>query len=94
MQVIGDVKCYHCGHVSGQVEATREERLVIQAFRPRPGYQGKPPARGERLRCERCAGPVFLEDLRAFTPDAIPMLAPKAEPSRPKRVRPSKSKAA
>ena len=94
MQVIGDVKCYHCGHISGQVEATRSNRLVIQAFRPRPGYEGDPPSKGERIRCERCSGPVYLEDLRAFTPEVIPMLAPKAAAAQPKRARSSKPKAA
>jgi len=93
MQVIGDVKCYHCGHVSGQVEGTRGQRLVLQAFRPRPGYQGQPPSNGERLRCERCSGPVYLEDLRPLIPEAIPMLAPKAAAA-PKRQRASKPKAA
>ena len=64
MLMVGDVKCYHCGHVSGQIEATKEDRLVIQAFKPREGYKGRKPEPGDRLRCERCSGPVFLEDLR------------------------------
>jgi hypothetical protein len=94
MQVIGDVKCYHCGHISGQVEGARGKRLVIQAFRPRPGYEGDPPAQGERIRCERCSGPVYLEDLRAFTPEVMPMLAPTATAAPAKRSRSSKPKAA
>ncbi len=64
MLMISDVKCYHCGHVSGQIEATKEDRLVIQAFKPREGYKGPKPKPGDSLRCERCGGPVFLEDLR------------------------------
>ena len=92
MRVIGDVKCYHCGHISGQVEGSRTDRLVIHSFRPRPGYQGELPRRGDRLRCERCSGPVYLEDLRALIPEALPMLAP-SNVNR-KRGRPSKSKAA
>ena len=92
MQVIGDVKCYHCGHISGQVEGMRTKRLVLHAFRPRPGYQGNPPGDGERIRCERCRGPVFLEDLRPLVPEALPMLAP-ANTTR-RRGRSSKPKAA
>jgi hypothetical protein len=76
MDVIGDVKCYHCGHVSGQVEGTRTDRLVLRAFKPRPGYQGPVPGPGQRIRCERCAGPVFLEDLQPvptpFEPVSLP----------------------
>ena len=64
MLLVGDVKCYHCGHISGQIEATRDKRLVLQAFKPREGYKGKKPAAGDTIRCERCDGPVFLDDLR------------------------------
>lgn len=64
MLMVGDVKCYHCGHISGQIEATKEERLVIRTFKPRAGFKGPKPQPGKRLRCERCGGPVFLEDLR------------------------------
>lgn len=90
MLMIGDVKCYHCGHVSGQVEGTRGQRLVLHTFKPRPGYQGVVPAAGDRLRCERCQGPVYLEDLRAVTP--VPL--PAAFPARERRSRPSRGKAA
>lgn len=64
MDVAGDVKCYHCGHVSGQIEGTRTDRLVLRRFKPRPGYRGPLPRAGERIRCDRCQGPVYLEDLR------------------------------
>ena len=90
MQVTADVKCYHCGHISGQVEGTRTDRLVLHAFRPRPGYQGPLPRPGERLRCARCQGPTFLEDIRPFVPNLVPLPLR----ARPKRGRPSRSKAA
>ncbi len=64
MRVVGDVKCYHCGHVSGQIEGTRTDRLVLHSFIPREGYKGSPPGPGDRIRCERCQGPIFLEDLQ------------------------------
>jgi len=77
MLMVGDVKCYHCGHISGQIEATKEERLVIRAFKPREGFKGPKPQPGKRLRCERCGGPVFLEDLREapIAPLAIDLAA-------------------
>ena len=92
MQVIADVKCYHCGHVSGQVEGTRSKRLVLHTFNPRPGYEGTPPTKGDRIRCERCKGPVYLEDLRTVTPEAMPVLSPQTAGR--KRGRSTKSKAA
>lgn len=88
MQVIGDVKCYHCGHVSGQIEGTRTDRLVLHTFTPRPGFRGQAPKPGERIRCERCGGPVFLEDLQPVLrtePIAMPTRRKSAKSSRTKR---------
>jgi len=87
MKVTGEVKCYHCGHVSGEIEGTRTDRLVLHAFNPRPGYQGTPPGPGNRIRCERCQGPVFIEDLRPIPMYPIPMgkAVAKKRPS-PKRA--------
>lgn len=90
MQMVGDVKCYHCGHISGQVEGTRTDRLVLHTFKPRPGYQGSMPRRGQRLRCERCQGPVYLEDLRSVPADPLPVVLPITR----KRSRSSRDKVA
>ena len=61
-QVVADVKCYYCGHISGQIVGRRYEPLRVTNFVPRPGYKGPEVRPGMRLRCERCQGPVFLED--------------------------------
>jgi len=61
-RVIADVKCYYCGHVSGQMIGRSDRPLRATDFVPRPGYRGEPAQPGKRMRCERCAGPVFLED--------------------------------
>ena len=72
-----DVKCYFCGHVSGQIIARRDQPLRVTDFVPRPGYTGAELRPGVRLRCERCSGPVFLEDAgpvgapRAISDDAL-----------------------
>ena len=60
--VIADVKCYFCGHVSGRVTGRHGTPLRDARFAPRPGYKGPDMKVGSRLRCERCQGPVFLED--------------------------------
>ena len=88
MKVVGEVKCYHCGHVSGEVEGTRTDRLVLHSFNPRPGYKGTPPGPGERIRCERCGGPVFLEDVRP-----VPTL-PLSLPAAPAKKRTARRRAA
>jgi len=90
MRVVGDIKCYHCGHVSGQIEGTRTDKLVLHSFIPRDGYQGSPPGPGDRIRCERCQGPVFLEDLQP-----VPVLAELITQAKAKKAeRSSDSKAA
>lgn len=58
-----DVKCYYCGHTSGQVFGRRDQPLRVANFVPRKGFTGTPPAPGQRIRCERCKGPVFLEEV-------------------------------
>lgn len=67
MQVTADVKCYYCGHVSGQIIGPKNEPLKVTNFVPRQGYAGEALRPGERLRCERCRGPVFLEDVSPLT---------------------------
>ncbi len=66
MKLIADVKCYHCGHVSGELIGVRGQPLKDWLFEPRNGAPG--PA-GPRLRCARCRGPVYLEDVRPFVAD-------------------------
>ena len=68
MRLIADIKCYYCGHVSGQLEGDRGAPLAAAMFRPRPGYQGPAPRPGPAIRCERCQGPVYLEDTRPLAP--------------------------
>jgi len=67
-RIVADVKCYYCGHVSGQIVGERNQRLRLSNFVPRPGYEGPPLKPGDRLRCERCGGPVFLEDASSSVP--------------------------
>jgi DNA-directed RNA polymerase subunit RPC12/RpoP len=67
MQVTADVKCYYCGHVSGQIIGPKNEPLRVTNFVPREGYTGTAPRPGDRIRCERCRGPVFLEDVSPLT---------------------------
>lgn len=61
-RLVGDVKCYHCGHISGQIIGYKDQPLKVENFVPRPGYTGAELRPGIRMRCERCNGPVYLED--------------------------------
>ncbi len=65
---VADVKCYLCGHVSGQIVGKRNAPMKVTDFVPRFGYKGPEVRQGTRLRCERCQGPVFLEDATGTIP--------------------------
>ena len=67
-RLVADVKCYYCGHVSGQMVGRRGQPVRSSNFVPRPGYRGPEPRAGVRMRCERCGGPVFLEESTANAP--------------------------
>lgn len=66
MNVIADVKCYHCGHISGDLIGVRAMPLKDWTFEPRVGEAR---VAGAKLRCIRCGGPVYLEDVRPFVAD-------------------------
>lgn len=64
VRVIADVKCYHCGYVSGQLVGEAGDLLRPECFHPSSTYTKPPPRRGDRLSCGRCDGPVYLDDVR------------------------------
>ena len=69
---VADLKCYMCGSVSGSIES--EQSLTgAPSPRPRPAAPARPrPARpgrrtGGSLRCDRCGGPLFLDETDVVT---------------------------
>ncbi len=87
MKVVADVKCYHCGYVSGQLVGEHNERnggLKAESFRPAENYPRPLPRAGEVLRCGRCGGPVYLEDVRLYRPRVVEPIPP-ARRGRPPR---------
>jgi hypothetical protein len=59
MLVKGDVKCLHCGYISGEWVGRSGAPLTFAGFKsPRP-IAMEPSA---AVRCLRCEGPVFLEN--------------------------------
>lgn len=64
--ICADVKCYHCGHQSGELIGTRGTPVREWTFEP---LRGEARPAGPRLRCIRCQGPVYLEDVRPYIAD-------------------------
>jgi hypothetical protein len=58
-----EVKCYHCGYVSGEWLSATESGARKAVFRPVADCTPRPQAPDSRLRCCRCGGPVYLEDV-------------------------------
>ena len=86
MQIMADVKCYHCSYVSGELIGERNGDLRPEFFHPSPGYTRPLPRHGDVLRCGRCDGPVYLEDVRDYRPHVVEPMLPAG------RVRPRHKK--
>jgi len=74
MDMVADVKCYHCGWISGRVAGKKGTPQQMWAFEARDGNRTQLTP-GKRLRCLRCNGPVYAEDLRSREM-AEPLTAP------------------
>lgn len=60
MLVKGDVKCLHCGYISGQWVGPSGAPLTFSGF---TSERHAPPADpAAPIRCARCDGPVLLDD--------------------------------
>ena|SRR5579875_1599282 len=86
MLLVGDVKCYYCGFVSGELVSSPEQSLRNGKFRPAPGVQLDQMA-GGRLRCARCVGPVYIDDIRYEKPRQPIGTFERERPGRPRRSR-------
>jgi hypothetical protein len=64
--VVADVKCYFCGHVSGQVVCFEAATAALRSFIAANGEVRLLERGGRPLRCARCRGPVFLEETSPF----------------------------
>lgn len=69
---VADLKCYMCGSVSGSIES--EQSLTANASLARPVLLRRP-GRAQavsvldwkQLRCDRCGGPLFLDESDVVT---------------------------
>ena len=63
MLIHADVKCYYCGHVSGQIEGDPEQSNSLWSYRASSGPVRAVRHGAKRIRCGRCGGPVFLDEV-------------------------------
>jgi hypothetical protein len=68
-----DLKCYMCGGVAGSIESEQSFVDAAKAARPvvlrRAGLpqQATPVLNWRTLRCDRCGGPLFLDEVEVIT---------------------------
>jgi hypothetical protein len=61
-RVRASVVCYHCGHQSGYVEGRADAPLATGEF-VREGDERRTPVEGRSVRCVRCGGPTYFDDV-------------------------------
>jgi hypothetical protein len=66
MLISADLKCYYCGHVSGEVIADSAHPDRIRAFRPNRA-EALTTDNSHPRRCVRCGGPVFLDEAQTLS---------------------------
>jgi hypothetical protein len=68
-----DLKCYMCGSVAGSIESDQSFLEAAQTHRPvllrRAGIpqQAVQVLNWRTLRCDRCGGPLFLDEVEVIT---------------------------
>jgi len=62
MLVKGDVKCLHCGFISGEWVGAGGAPITLAGFKATSGEQPAG-AEGAHVRCVRCGGPVLLDEV-------------------------------
>jgi hypothetical protein len=68
---VADLKCYMCGSVAGSIES--EQSLGSAgvgnpvSLRQAGREEAQPVANWKRLRCDRCGGPLFLDETDVVT---------------------------
>lgn len=62
-RVRASVVCYHCGHVSGAIEAEADRPLAGGVF-VRAADARRVPLGGRSVRCSRCTGPTYYDDVQ------------------------------
>ena len=62
MLVTGDIKCLHCGFISGRWVGPGGSPLAVAGFKPNAAAQTPSADAAGLVRCGRCEGPVFLDE--------------------------------
>ena len=87
MRLQAEVHCYHCGHVSGTWEWPAG-KADFGRFTEEGSARRQTRGVLRTLRCLRCQGPVFLEEVSPVVARPVFVLAPPRRGRPPKHGRP------
>ncbi len=87
--VMQDVKCLHCGSLVGQLIGEPGASVSQRAFRPGGNCAGTTPVVSGRVRCCRCGGPVYLDEMESVVRVREEDLKPPRRGRKPKSLRPA-----
>lgn len=79
-----EVKCYFCGSVSGTLLVETTEAGTRKRFQPAIADSRYRAEKGKALRCLRCGGPVFIDDVRPVPVPEEPFVFRQRRPRQPK----------
>jgi hypothetical protein len=94
MFLVADVKCYYCGFISGELVSPMGQSLKNGTFRPAAGVDAASSVHEGKLRCARCGGPVYTDEIRTERPKPAVTFFERERPGRPRRIRPEGTPAA
>lgn len=69
-----DVKCYHCGRVSGTISGVHGRPLRECTFTKRGSFTAEAMPSGT-VHCAHCNGPVFLDDIEVMAARPLEQIA-------------------
>ena len=79
MRIRADVKCHSCGFVSGELVGSvdAQKRVRPESITPSMANTMQPwPKQGEPLRCVRCTGKTYLDEIDVLRDVTMVMDAP------------------
>lgn len=59
---VADVKCYHCASIVGRLRSEELVKHQPALFQPEGEKGERSIERWQTLRCQRCGGPVYLDE--------------------------------
>ncbi|MBX6771268.1 MAG: hypothetical protein IRY83_06050 [Chloroflexi bacterium] len=68
MKVRAELHCYHCGYIAATVEGSLERPIETARLIQAPVGPGAYIQPGDRPRCGRCGGPLYLAEIELARP--------------------------